>query len=191
MKREMKNIRYKISNRLQLLFCLLFFTACFLFSSCGYHIIGSKYLPFDSIAIRPVQNMTYEPKLKEKLHNALSREFITQGLNIVPADRPDTFGRVPDNSIVLEARITTFELKTIAAVDEQVKEQEIIMLVDVTIIDKNTLREFKAVKSPLQITYQATGTVSEANVRKDMAIDKACTEIAKEIADKITIKYVK
>jgi outer membrane lipopolysaccharide assembly protein LptE/RlpB len=191
MKREMKNRRYKISNRLQLLFCLLLLTSCLLFSSCGYHIIGSKYLPFDSIAVRPVQNMTYEPQLKEKLHNALSSEFITQGIKIVPADRPDTSGKVPDSGIVLEARITTFELRTIAAVDEQVKEQEIIMLVDVTIMDKNTVSELKAVKSPLQITYQATGTVSEANAQKERAIDKACAEIAKEISDKIIIKYVK
>ena len=191
MKREMKNRRYKTSNRLQLLFCLLLLTVCFLFSSCGYRMVGSKYLPFDSIAIRPVQNMTYEPKLKEKLHNALSREFITQGINIVPADRPDTLGTVPDRGIVLETRITTFELRTIAAVDEQVKEQEIIMLVDATIMDTNTMSEFKAVKSSIQITYQATGTVSEANARKDGAIDKACAEIAKEIADKIFIKYVK
>lgn len=180
-----------IKNRHYLVSYFLLLISYLLVSSCGYHIIGSKYLPFDSIVIRPVQNMTYEPKLKEKLHNALSREFITQGINIVPADRPDTLGKVPDSGIVLEARITTFELRTIAAVDEQVKEQEIIMLVDVTIIDKNTMSEFKAVRSPLQITYQATGTVSEANVRKDMAIDKACTEIAKEIADKITMKYVK
>ena len=154
-------------------------------------MIGSRLLPFNSITIKQVQNKTYEPRLEEKLHNALSREFITQGINIVPADRPDTLGRVPDSGIVLETRITTFELRTIAAVDEQVKEQEIIMLVDVTIIDKNTMSEFKAVKSPLQITYQATGTVSEADARKDIAIDKACTEIAREIADKITIKYVK
>ena len=165
--------------------------SCFLFSSCGYHIVGSKNLPFDSIAIRPVQNMTYEPTLKEKLHNALSREFISQGINIVPADRPDTLGKIPERGIAIEARITTFDLKTIGAVGEQVKEQEIIMLVDVSIMDKNAVSELKSVKSPLQITYQATGTVSDANMQKERAIDKACAEIAKEISDRVIMKYVK
>ncbi|MBS1112161.1 MAG: hypothetical protein H6Q95_453 [Nitrospirae bacterium] len=191
MKRDTKNRRHEISNRLQLLFFSPLLVACFLFSSCGYHIVGSKYLAFDSIAVRPVQNLTYAPRLKEKLQNALSRELITQGINIVPADRPDTLGTVPDRGIVLEARITTFELRAIAAVGEQVKEQEIIMLVDVTIMDKNTVSELKAVKSPLQITYQATGTVSDAEARKEVAIDKACTEIAKEITDRVIMKYVK
>ncbi|MBI5674673.1 MAG: hypothetical protein HZC48_02435 [Nitrospirae bacterium] len=180
-----------IKNRPYLVFYFLLLISYFLVSSCGYHIVGSKNLPFDSIAIRPVQNMTYEPTLREKLHNALSREFIIQGINLSPASRTDTMGKAPESGIAIEARITTFELKTIAAVDEQVKEQEIIMLVDVTIMDKNTVSELKAVKSPIQITYQATGTVSEANAQKERAINKACAEIAKEIADKITMKYVK
>lgn len=180
-----------IKNRYYLVVYFLLLISYLLVSSCGYHIVGSKYLLFESIAIRPVQNMTYEPTLKEKLHNALSREFITQGIDIVPADRPDTFGKVPESGIAIEARITTFNLKTIGAVDEQVKEQEIIMLVDVTIMDKNAVSELKAVKSPIQVTYDAAGTVSEAAVNKERAIDKACAEIAKEIADRVIIKYVK
>ena len=134
--------------------------------------------------------MTYEPTLKEKLHNALSREFLIQGINLSSAS-PDTMGKVPESGIAIEARITTFDLKTIGAVGDQVKEQEIIMLVDVSIMDKNTVSELKAVKSPIQITYEATGTVSEAAARKGKAIDKACAEIAKEIADRVIMKYVK
>lgn len=180
-----------IKNRFYLLFYFLLLISWVLVSSCGYRIVGSKYLSFDSITIRSVQNLTYEPTLKEKLHNALSREFITQGINIVPADRPDNLGKVPDSGIVLEVRITTFDLKTIGAVGEQVKEQEIIMLVDVSIIDNNAMSELKAVKSPIQITYDAAGTVSEASANKERAIDKVCAEIAKEIADRVIIRYVK
>ncbi len=158
--------------------CLLLL---FFFSSCGYHIVGSKPLPFDSITIKPVQNKTYEPRLEERLHTALSKEFIGQGIKVTAAG----------SGIELETTITTFELSTIAAVDERVKEQSIIMRVDIKIIDEEGITEFKAMESPIRITFQATGTVTESVVQKERAIDKACGEIAKEIVGRIIIKYAK
>jgi outer membrane lipopolysaccharide assembly protein LptE/RlpB len=169
----------------------MIFSACFLVSSCGYHIVGSKYLPFDSVAVRPVQNMTYEPRLEEKLHSALSRELIVQGITLASAGGAESLGRAPESGVAIEAKITAFNLKTIASVDEKVKEQEIIMLVDVAVIDKNSVSELKAVRSPIQITYDAAGTVGEAALNKERAVEKACAEVAKEIADRVIIRYVK
>jgi hypothetical protein len=162
--------------------CLAVFVFCLtLLFSCGYRIVGSKYLPFDSVTIRPVKNRTYEPRLEERLHNALSKEFVLQNIKIAPAD----------GDIDLETVIKTFELVTIAAVDEKVKEQAIVMHVDVRIIDNGKVTEFRSMKSPIKITFQATGTVSEAVAQKEGAIDKTCAEIAKEIVSKVIIKYAK
>ena len=47
--------------------------------SCGYRVVGSSFLPFESINIKHVKNETYEPRLEERLHLALSKEFINQG----------------------------------------------------------------------------------------------------------------
>ena len=83
--------------------CIIFLLVTlflFVLYSCGYSIIGSKYLPFDSVTIKPVRNNTYEPLLEESLHNALSREFIVQGIDLVTAD----------GDIDIETVITNFEL---------------------------------------------------------------------------------
>ena len=152
-----------------------------LLSSCGYRVVGSSILPFDSINIKHVENRTYEPRLEESLHWALSKEFINQGIKV------NTAGADVD----LEVTVTSFRLGTIGAVDETIKEQELIMKVDIRVIDKGEVTEFKAMQSPIKITFQTTGTVSDSVARKETAIDKASSEIAKEIVGRIILKYAK
>jgi len=163
-------------------FNFLLLTSLFiLVSSCGYHMVGSRFLPFDSINIRHIDNRTYEPRLEEKLHNALSEEFINQGIKAegVSAD------------ITLEASITRFELGAIGAVDESVREQEIIMLVDIKVMDKEDVIEFKSMGSPILITFQTTGTVPQTVDLRDRATIKASREIARDIVGRIIMNYAK
>lgn len=163
-------------------FCLIIIIFQFLaVTSCGYSIIGSKHLPFNSITIRTVLNRTYEPLLEDRLHNALSKEFLAQGIKVVAGG----------GDVDLDATITTFVLNTIAAVDERVKEQELILKVDMRLTDNGSVTEFTSVESPLRITFETTGMVTEYVVQKEIATDKACKEIAKEIVSRIIIQYVK
>jgi len=173
--------RLKFNNKRFLIFAFLFFSFTFFVLSCGYHIIGSRSLPFQSITIKPVQNKTYEPGLEERLHNALSNEFINQGIGV------NTSG----GDVVLETIVTVFQLGAIGAVDETVKEQELLMRVDIKIADKGKVIEFKNATSPIKITFQSTGTVSESVSQKERAADKACKEIAKEIVSRIILNYAK
>lgn len=161
--------------------CLLLLAAPVLLSSCGYRLIGSRVLPFDSVTIKPVQNNTYEPRLEERLHNNLSSEFINQGIMVKTAG----------GDVELETTIKTFQLGAIGAVDETVKEQELIMLVDIKVIDRDRVIEFNSMRSPIKITFQTTGTVAQAVAEKERATDKACSEIAKEIVSRIILSYAK
>jgi hypothetical protein len=174
----MENSKFKIQH---IIITFLVFIIAFSISSCGYRLIGSRSLPFDSITIKPVRNDTYEPKLEERMHTSLSNEFINQGMKV----------RASGSDVVLETTITTFALDAIAAVDETVKEQEIIMYVDLRLISGGKTTEFRNVASPIKITFQSTGTVSESVAQKEKAADKACREIAKEIVSKVIIEYVK
>lgn len=158
---------------------LLFTLYSLLLLSCGYQMVGSKPLPFDSIVIRPVHNNTYEPRLEERLYNALSKEFISQGIKVVSSN----------GDASLEATVTAFELSSIAVIDEKVQEQAITMRVDVKIIYKERTIEFISMESPIRITFESTGTVSESVLQKERATDKACNEIAREIISKIIIRY--
>ena len=159
----------------------VFLIFLFFGASCGYHIIGSRSLPFQTITIKPVQNKTYEPGLEERLHNALSNEFINQGIRV------NTSG----GHVVLETIITIFQLGAIGAVDETVKEQELLMRADIKMLDNGTVMEFKDAASPIKITFQSTGSVTESVAQKERATDKACKEIAKEIVSRIILNYAK
>jgi hypothetical protein len=92
---------------------------------------------------------------------------------------------------VLETVITIFNLGAIGAVDETVKEQELLMRADIKIIDEDKVMEFIDAASPIKITFQSTGTVSETAAEKDRAAEKACREIAKEIVSRIILNYAK
>jgi len=144
-------------------------------------MVGSRFLPFDSINIKHVDNRTYEPRLEDKLHNALSEEFINQGIKV----------EGPSADITLEAAITRYELGAIGVVDESIREQEIIMLVDIKVIDKGNVIEFKSMGSPILITFQTTGTVPQTIVLEDRATIKASREIAKDVVSRIIINYAK
>jgi hypothetical protein len=148
--------------------------------SCGYQIVGSKSLHFDSVTIRPVQNKTYEPRLEEALHKALSEEFMSQGIKVVSTG----------GDLDIETTIKAFELDTIAIIDEDVYEQSIRMSVDVRVIGEDRVIEFTSLESPIKITFQTTGTVSETVMRKEGAIEKACREIAGEIVGRMFVRYV-
>jgi hypothetical protein len=176
----MRNRKY-CNKKLTVIYLSFFVSFLLLVSSCGYRVIGSSLLPFNSINIKNVRNNTYEPGLEERLHRALSTEFLNQGIEV----------RVQGGDVDLEATVTNFQLGAIAAVDEVVKEQEITMQVDVRVTDNGSVTKFTSMQSPIKITFQSTGTVSDSVAHKEMAIDKACREIATEIVSRVIIKYAK
>lgn len=161
---------------LSTVYCLLFTV-----SGCGYRIIGSQPLPFSSVTINAVHNNTYEPKLEDKLRNALSVEFINQGIEV----------RKAGGEVELDATITLFQLGALAAVDELTKEQEVTLKADIRLNDRGKITEYRSIESPIKITFQTTGTVTQSSARKEQASEKACSEIAKEIVSRIILRYVK
>jgi len=184
MKFKIQNSKFKIRNvrAIHELPLLLFTVCCLLFTvSCGYHMIGSTSLPFHSVTIKQVRNKTYEPRLEERMHIALSTEFINQGIEVM-----GTGGEVE-----LEATVTSFQLGAIAAVDDRIKEQSILLQVDIKLTDGEKVTEFRSMESPIKITFQSAGTVSESVAFKERATDKACSEIAKELVGRIILTYAK
>lgn len=63
------------------------------------------------------------------------------------------------------------------------------MNVDIRVTDKERVTDFPSMSSPIKITFQSTGTVSDSVAQKERATDKACREIAGEIVGKIILRY--
>src|SRR3990172_7052404 len=51
---------------------------------CGYGIHSQRALPFTEVSIGRIENKTLEPKLQDRLHKALTEEFMKQGINVNP-----------------------------------------------------------------------------------------------------------
>lgn len=160
------------------LICALLFALTIL-AGCGYRMVGSRPLPFDSVTINPVINDTYEPRLEERLHRALSREFIGQGIRVLATG----------GDVDVTAAVRTFQLGAIAYIDEKVQEQEIILKVDVLLRDRERVMEFTSIQSPIKITFETAGTVTDTVILKERATDKAFSEITREIISKMIIQY--
>ena len=177
----MKNNKSEPENYRQIFIKGMILALALFVTSCGYRVIGSSSLPFGSIHIEHVKNETYEPRLEDRLHQAFSKEFINQGIAV------NTAG----SEVTLEATVTNFVLGAIGAIDETIKEQELTMTVDIRIVDKGKVMEFNSMQSPIKITFQSTGTVSDSVAQKEIAIGKASSEIAKEIVGRIVLLYAK
>ncbi len=171
----MMNTKNSIQNSMLILLVVM----GIIVSSCGYRMIGSTFLPFDTITISHVRNSTYEPLLDESLHFALSSEFISQGIEVLPAG----------GDAVLKVNVTEFRLNAIGVVDEKVQEQELSVSIDAELIDEKETVKFMSVTSPISITFQVSGTVGESIVNKERAIDRDAREIAKEIVSRIMTRY--
>jgi len=176
-----KNIFRQQDHSAQLFLKGMIVVLALFLSSCGYRVVGSTLLDFDSINIKHVENKTYEPRLEDRMHLALSKEFTNQGIAVNSADA----------EVTLEATVIGFELGAIGAVNDIIKEQELVMEVDIRIVDKGNIITLNSMRSPIKITFQVAGTVSESVAHKETAIDKACSEIAKEIIGRIILLYAK
>ena len=65
------------------------------------------------------------------------------------------------------------------------------MLVDIRVIDRDDVIEFKSMGSPILITFQTTGTVPQTVDLRDRATIKASREIARDIVGRIIMNYAK
>lgn len=154
--------------------------------SCGYHFVGSEPMPFESITIAPVINRTYEPRLEETLHRALSEAFIEQGVQVV--------GRGGDyhlSSLIREFKTITESEVQSDALDRGVPvEQSVTMNVNFILTGIEKKVRYGGIDNPYKFNYDATGSVQSAVTLKEADIRRVCREIALELITRIMLEHV-
>lgn len=152
---------------------LLFIIYCFLFLySCGYTLHNKVSLPFDSIRIGSIENMTAEPKLQDHLHQALAEEFLKRGVNVYSG-----------SGYELSGVIDKFELKILSEKSELAAEYEVIMKGDFQLIGPSgDVRELKNMGSPFIVSFDSTGILNELIAAKEFALHRAVKDMAEEIS---------
>jgi outer membrane lipopolysaccharide assembly protein LptE/RlpB len=157
-----------------------------LLASCGYQFVGSAPLPFESITIDPVVNKTYEPRLEEVLHRALSEAFIEQGIQVV-----DEGGDYNLHSVIKEFRtISESEFRSDEIERGVVVEQRVTMFVNFILTGDGTRERYSRMENPYKFTHDASGSVQSTITQREADIRRVCREIALDLITRITLENV-
>ncbi|OGW38950.1 MAG: hypothetical protein A2Y97_10975 [Nitrospirae bacterium RBG_13_39_12] len=147
-------------------YCLLV-----VFCGCGYTIHGKSSLPFDSIQIGNIENLTVEPKLQDKLHRALTEEFLKQGINVYP-----------ESAFKLSGRIYKFELRILSQKYDVATEYEVIIEGDFRIVDSSgNIKDFEKIGSPFIVSFQSSDLLEDVLSSKELASERAVKDMAMQI----------
>jgi outer membrane lipopolysaccharide assembly protein LptE/RlpB len=145
--------------------------AVFMIAGCGYSIHRKADLPFTEIRIGKIENLSLEPKLQDKLHKALVREFTKNGITVTPSARN-----------VLSGVVRRFEMSSLSEKKDITVEYSIIIDADFTYRDnEGKVRVTKKVMSPFIIASSGSQDMARLLGSRDLAEDKAMADIAMEI----------
>lgn len=165
----------KVHNSASKMHSIIFLSAvCCLLStviSCGYAIHTRASLPFHEIQIGIIENRTVEPKLQDKLYNALTDEFLRQGIAV---------HRGADYR--LKGKIHHFELRVLSETSDVATEYEVIIKGEFTAAGPSGyVKELKDVGSPFIISFSAADNLTGLLALKELASDRAIRDMAQQI----------
>ena len=160
-------------KKIQILISSLLAACCLLLTAygCGYTIHGKALLPFDSIQIGKIENTTLEPKLQDRLHKALTEEFLKQGIEVNP-----------NAGYKLSGTIYQYELVILSEKADIAAEYEVIINGDFRLIDPSgNIKEFKKIGSPFIVSFQSSNMLEDVLASKELASERAIKDMAMEI----------
>jgi outer membrane lipopolysaccharide assembly protein LptE/RlpB len=139
--------------------------------ACGYSLHRQSDLPFTEIEIGRIENRTFEPKLQDKLHAALSEEFMKNGVMVNPGA-----------GIRISAVIHAFEMTILSEKQDLVTEYRVNINTDFTVEDVNKKRtEYKNISSPFIVSLTTPDDLGRLLGMKELAEKKALKDAAMRI----------
>jgi outer membrane lipopolysaccharide assembly protein LptE/RlpB len=151
---------------------MAFLALIFLMSGCGYHIHPQGSLPSNEVRIVPVDNRTAEPKLQDKLHRALTEEFMKQGLRVDSGAE-----------YTLAVTINSFDMISMSEKEGVTVDYRVAVNVGVRVLDRSgRVIETRSVTSPFIVSVTAAADLGTLLALKEAAEEEAMRDIALEIA---------
>ena len=140
-------------------------------TGCGYHIHKHSALPFTEVKIGLLKNRTLEPKLEDRLHRALTQEFLKQGITISPAAQYTVTGV-----------IHSFEMVGLSEKAGITVEYRVVIAADFTLGDgQGNVVGTKKTGSPFIVSFTASEDLGNLIASREVAEERAMKDIATEI----------
>ncbi|MEJ2697199.1 MAG: LPS assembly lipoprotein LptE [Candidatus Sulfobium sp.] len=150
----------------------------FLLGGCGYSVHRHASLPFGKINVGRIDNATLEPKLQDKLSNALTEEFTRQGIVVTP-----------DAKLKLTGRVSRFDMISLSEKEEVTLEYRVIVDADFTITDAGgKVLETRHVSSPFIVSFTGPGELTSLLAARDLAEERAMRDLSQELVGMLIYK---
>jgi len=147
-------------------------------SGCGYSVYQGSSFPFDSVRIGRIVNVTPEPKLQDKLHIALTEEFLRHGIDVTDSSEN-----------VLSGTITEFTLRILSERGEFATEYEAVITGNFTFTDREgRIKELKNISSPFIESFsgeKATGKIAQIVGAKENTAETALRGLSMMIVSEL------
>jgi outer membrane lipopolysaccharide assembly protein LptE/RlpB len=154
-----------------MMFLLVLFAPLLLTAGCGYTVYNRASLPFTEIRIGNIENVTLEPKLQDKLHQALVEEFAKYGVAVTSRAAP-----------VLSGVIRNYSMISLSEKDDITVEYRIMIGVDFTYRDSTgKITQIKDRGLPFIVTFSGAGAIQNLLANKTVAEQQAMSDLAKSV----------
>lgn len=155
---------------------ILFFL---LSSGCGYTLQGRMDLPFDSVSLGTIQNMTVEPKLQDRMSRLLAETLMEYGIDVRPAAAER-----------IEGAIVRFDLIPVSEKSLTAIEYQITVVADFKVVDTKTQKSkiLTGVSSPFITNFRSSGTISSVLALEEAATESALRDLSQELVQRMIYK---
>ncbi|MBT5469025.1 MAG: LptE family protein [Nitrospina sp.] len=164
---------------------LLFFLLCFLFSGCGYHLVGTgNTLPshLKTIFIPVFENSSSQPEIHRELTSAILQSFITDGRLKVEKKN--------DADLVMAGNLSYYDTRAASFSSQDLASEIIIELqVEIEVTDqvKNKLFMKKTLKT--QWDYKSTSEIANTESARLEALEEAYKDLGNRLVSLIIDQF--
>jgi outer membrane lipopolysaccharide assembly protein LptE/RlpB len=145
---------------------------------CGYSVQRHSALPFTAISLGRIENATLEPKLQDKLSEALTQEFMKQGIVIDPSAK-----------LKLSGTINTFDLIGLSEKNGVTADYRVVVNITFRLLDEQgTTIKTMIIGSPFIVSFAGSPDLGTLLATKEVAEEQAMADIAMEVAGQLMYK---
>ena len=156
---------------------LSFSISCFLFSGCGYHLVGmGSSLPshLKTISIPVFKNTSSQPEIHRELTSAVLEAFISDGrLKVAKKGNAD---------LVMDATLVFYQKRNVSFGSQDLVSNIIVEIeIDLTVIDRIKNKIFMKEKFKTQWDYKSTSDIAATERARLKALDLGFQDLGRRL----------
>ena len=164
---------------------LSFSISCFLFSGCGYHLVGmGSSLPshLKTISIPVFKNTSSQPEIHRELTSAVLEAFISDGrLKVAKKGNAD---------LVMDATLVFYQKRNVSFGSQDLVSNIIVEVeIDLTITDQIKNKIFMKEKFKTQWDYKSTSDIAATERARLKALDLGFQDLGRRLVSLLVDQF--